>query len=294
MQALVGSRPVFGYQRSHGGSSLRSRVGRCTSIRVCSHRSCCMATVAMQHKSKKRQQMYGKRDSKGGQYLSVLPDFSDLWRLDKVVNLIKDGAVGILPTDTFPAFVCNLEDKNAVRQLYSVKEMNPSKPLSIMCRDFHDIDAYTNGFPTTNVPGRMDIFRAARQCLPGQYTFILGASKSMPKQCLDFQTGRSKTRKTVGVRMPDHPVCQYILSQLDAPLLVSSVPLEAPDLQEFEDEPIVPDPYYMMEVYGPRGVEFVVDCGPYVGPIVGSTVIDMSTGDINIIRVGKGDAKLFE
>jgi hypothetical protein len=60
-----------------------------------------MATVAMQHKSKKRQQMYGKRDSKGGQYLSVLPDFSDLWRLDKVVNLIKDGAVCIaLPRST--------------------------------------------------------------------------------------------------------------------------------------------------------------------------------------------------
>jgi len=202
--------------------------------------------------------------------------------------------VGILPTDTFPAFVCNLEDKDAVRRLYGVKEMIASKPLSIMVRDFSDIDKYTHGFPTTNVPGRPDVFRIARQCLPGPYTFILGASKSLPKQCLDFQTGRSKQRKTVGVRMPDHPVCQAVLSQLDYPLLVSSVPLEAPDLQEFEEEPIVPDSVYMMDVYGPRGVEFVVDCGPIIQPIIGSTVIGMSTGDIEIFREGKGDASLFK
>mmetsp|Transcript_637 Transcript_637/g.1587 ORF Transcript_637/g.1587 Transcript_637/m.1587 type:complete len:293 (+) Transcript_637:278-1156(+) len=292
MSALVGCR-AWGVAERDRARCWRVRARRLPAARA--QRGAGTLSTAAMHKSRKRDQKYGGRQtSEKGQFISVLPDYSDLWRLDKAIELIKDGAVGILPTDTFPAFVCNLEDKNAVRQLYSVKEMNPSKPLSIMCRDFHDIDTYTNGFPTTNVPGRMDVFRAARQSLPGQYTFILGASKAMPKQCLDFQTGRSKTRKTVGVRMPDHPVCQAILSQLDAPLLVSSVPLEAPDLQEFEDEPIVPDPYYMMEVYGRRGVEFVVDCGPYLGPIVGSTVIDMSTGDINIIRVGKGDPTLFE
>uniref|UniRef100_A0A061S5H6 Threonylcarbamoyl-AMP synthase n=1 Tax=Tetraselmis sp. GSL018 TaxID=582737 RepID=A0A061S5H6_9CHLO len=244
------------------------------------------------HKSKKRQN-YGRRSTTEDMYISVQPDWSDLWRVDRAAKLIREGAVGILPTDTFPAFVCDLENKDAVRRLYSVKEMNPSKPLSIMVRDFSDIDEYTHGFPSTNIPGRPDTFRVARQCLPGPYTFILAASKSMPKQCLDFQTGRSKHRKSVGVRMPDNPVCQAVLSQLDHPLLVSSVPLESPDLQEFEDEPIVPDPVYMMDVYGPRGVEFVVDAGPYVGPIIGSTVIDMTTGDISVIRVGKGDVARF-
>lgn len=75
--------------------------------------------------------------------------------------------VVILPTDTFPAFVCDVGDKNAVQRLYEIKEMSASQPLSILCRNWQDISAYTLGFPAANGPGQQDTFRLARQILPG-------------------------------------------------------------------------------------------------------------------------------
>lgn len=75
--------------------------------------------------------------------------------------------VGIIPTDTFPAFVCDLADKDAVQRLYYVKGLSPAQPLSILCAGFADIAAYTQGFPAASAPGQPDLFRLARQVLPG-------------------------------------------------------------------------------------------------------------------------------
>ena len=167
--------------------------------------------------------------------------------------------MGILPTDTYPALVCDISDKNAVEKLYAIKGLSPKKQLSILCRHLQDISTYTLGFPASNVPGQINLFRVARQVLPGpvmptlacficsqsyitgsfsvrwsnirsaesiyhmrnahriaestlvyalQYTFILTASKQLPKQCTDYQSGKSKQRKSVGVRIPDDDVLQ--------------------------------------------------------------------------------------
>lgn len=75
--------------------------------------------------------------------------------------------VGIIPTDTFPAFVCDLADKDAVQRLYYIKGLSPAQPLSILCASFADIAAYTQGFPVASAPGQPDLFRLARQVLPG-------------------------------------------------------------------------------------------------------------------------------
>ena len=142
--------------------------------------------------------------------------------------------VGILPTDTYPALVCDISDRNAVEKLYAIKGLSPTKQLSILCRHLQDISTYTLGFPASNIAGQIDLFRVARQVLPGpvklpvfqphhvstaaknrcyiwyalQYTFILTASKQLPKQCTDYQSGKSKQRKSVGVRIPDDLVLQ--------------------------------------------------------------------------------------
>ena len=123
--------------------------------------------------------------------------------------------------------MCDIDDKQAVERLYQIKGLSPKKQLSILCRHFQDISTYTLGFPASNQPGQQDTFRLARQVLPGpvsvhiqdaahepfhiglslyaslQYTFILTASKQLPKQCTDYQSGKTKQRKSVGVRMPD-------------------------------------------------------------------------------------------
>lgn len=88
-------------------------------------------------------------------------------RLPGDVQRLLHMQVGIIPTDTFPAFVCDLADKDAVQRLYYVKGLSPAQPLSILCASFADIAAYTQGFPVASAPGQPDLFRLARQVLPG-------------------------------------------------------------------------------------------------------------------------------
>ncbi len=75
--------------------------------------------------------------------------------------------VGILPTDTYPALVCDIDNRKAVEKLYTIKGLSPKKQLSILCRHLQDISTYTMGFPSSNRPGQIDTFRVARQVLPG-------------------------------------------------------------------------------------------------------------------------------
>ncbi|CAN4082288.1 unnamed protein product [Withania somnifera] len=206
---------------------------------------------------------------------------SDSWKLDPVVELLKRGAVGVIPTDTVYAIVCDLNSHSAIERLRRIKEIEPSKPLSIICRSFRDIDTYTTGFPRGNGQGLTDIFRAVKHCLPGPYTFILTASKRLPKQCTRHGTATSKyaLRKNVGVRIPDDLVCQAILEKLDGPLISTSV--KSPKENEW-----ILDPIIIADVYGPEGLDFVVDAGVRVADP--STVVDMTGSTTRIIRQGKG------
>ncbi|KAK9916245.1 hypothetical protein WJX75_000443 [Coccomyxa subellipsoidea] len=197
--------------------------------------------------------------------------------------MLKEGAMGILPTDTYPALVCDIEARKAVERLYAAKGMEPTKQLSILVRNYSDINTYTLGFPSTEMG--QDTFRLARRALPGPYTLILHASKAMPKQCVDFLTGKSKSRKTVGVRMPGDALCQAVLQELERPLLSTSVHVEA------EGELEIPEGAVMMDMFAGRGLDFVVDCGTRIAQ--GSTIIDLTEREPALIRRGKGDPSIF-
>jgi tRNA threonylcarbamoyl adenosine modification protein (Sua5/YciO/YrdC/YwlC family) len=192
--------------------------------------------------------------------------------------------VGIIPTDTLPALVCDIADKAAVQRLYELKGARPSKRLSILCRKFTDISKYTLGFPVSNVPGQPNFYKIAKQILPGPYTLVLVASKELPKQITNFVSGKSKHRSSVGVRIPNDPICQAVLERLDRPLLCSSVKLE-----EEEDDRAgeAPDAAVLADIYGPRGLAFVVDAGPRGAE--DSSVVDLTGGEPEILRQGKGD-----
>eukprot|EP00898_Chlorokybus_atmophyticus_P001480 jgi/Chlat1/2332/Chrsp17S02608 len=228
---------------------------------------------------------------RGALYVEVDPLLDDTWRVDIVVPLLKNGAVGVIPTDTLYAFVCDLENREAVQRLYKIKNMEARKPLSILCRDFADIDEYTMGFPQV-AGGQRNIFRTVRQCLPGPYTLILPASKRLPKQCVEFVRGTKgakscsafASRKSVGVRMPADPVVQRILSQLDRPLIATSV-------RTADDDVWLLDPVEISDRFGQRGVDFVVGAG--VRPAAPSTVIDFSEGEPKLLRRGKGDLDIW-
>ncbi|KAK6798869.1 hypothetical protein RDI58_006572 [Solanum bulbocastanum] len=245
-------------------------------------------SLAVVKRSPKRLKYSAPRLTKedGLLYVQVDQFGSDSWKLDPVVELLKGGAVGVIPTDTLYAIVCDLNSHSAIERLRRIKEIEPSKasciyPLSIICRSFRDIDTYTTGFPCGNAQGLTDIFRAVKRCLPGPYTFILTASKQLPKQCTRYGTATSKyaSRKNVGVRIPDDPVCQAILEKLDGPLISTSV--KSPKENEW-----ILDPVIIADVYGPEGLDFVVDAGVRVADP--STVVDMTESAPRIIRQGKG------
>ncbi|XP_020088633.1 uncharacterized protein LOC109710462 [Ananas comosus] len=234
-------------------------------------------------RSPKRLKYSSQRLFKKGEgmvYVKVDPSGEDTWKLEPIIDLIKEGAVGVIPTDTVYSIVCDLKIPSSIERLRRIKGIGDSKPLSILCHSLKDIDTYTTGFPRGNNQGQTNIFRAVKHCLPGPYTFILPASKQLPKQCIrNGATTKYAQRKHVGVRIPDDVICQAILQRLDAPLICTSVKWPS------EDQWIL-DPAIIADVYEKEGLDFVVDGGLRVADP--STVVDMTGSYPRIIRQGKG------
>eukprot|EP00976_Prorocentrum_cordatum_P098953 1191625-Prorocentrum_minimum.AAC.1 len=220
-------------------------------------------------------------------YVEVSEDGSDVWRLDPVIDLLRKGGVGVIPTDSLYAFVCDINNNKAVDMMYKIKDISPDKPLSILCRSLADIEYYTKGFPMNGSAGSTSVFRLAKQSLPGAFTLIMPASKNVPVRCFKKKNGDTtcKLRREVGVRMPADPICQGVLSQLDAALLCTSVRAD-------DASPWLLEPAFMAEEYGNRGLAFVVDGG--TRPAYPSTVVDLTEGDPVIVRAGKGDPTIWE
>ncbi|CAI0457731.1 unnamed protein product [Linum tenue] len=218
-------------------------------------------------------------------YVEADPSGEDIWKLDPIVELLKQGAVGVIPTDTVYAIVCDLKSPSAIERLRRIKHIEPSKagskfPLSILCRSLRDIDTYTTGFPRGDGQGHASIFRAVKHCLPGPYTFILTASKELPKRCMRYGTPTAKyaARKDVGVRIPDDAICREILEKLDAPLISTSV-------KGLKENEWLLDPVAIADAYGPEGLDFIVDGGVRVADP--STVVDMTRITPVVVRQGK-------
>ncbi|KAF9604070.1 hypothetical protein IFM89_001956 [Coptis chinensis] len=247
----------------------------------------CTAAVK---RNPKRLKYAGPRFNKddGFVYVEADPSGSDTWKLEPVIELLKQGAVGVVPTDTVYAIVCDLRNHSAIERLRRIKDIGNSKarnntgyPLSVLCQSFREIDTYTLGFPRGTGQGQTNIFRVVKHCLPGPYTFILPASKNLPKQCSRYGTTTAKytTRKNVGVRMPNDAICQAILNKLEAPLISTSA--KWPN----EDDWMI-DPVLIADIYEPEGLDFVVDGGVRVSEP--STVVDTTRDPPTILRQGKG------
>lgn len=228
--------------------------------------------------------------------IAVLRDGSDAWRLDDVAERISRGEVGIVPTDTYPALVCDVENKVAIQLLYELKRASPKKSMSILVRNMSDISTYTLGFPPSRMPGQPDFYKIARKILPGPYTMILPASKNLPKQIIDFDAGKSKKRSTVGVRLVDNVVCQQLLQRLERPLLCSSAIL--PELRQDDGRvSSIPDIGTLSDFYGSR-LGFIVNVDEddtYIDMASSSslnepsTVLDLTQShEIEVVRYGKG------
>ena len=144
---------------------------------------------------------------------------SDLYKLERVIDVLREGGVGVLPTDTCYSFVTRLSSQEGVKRLMRLKGVaaGKKKPLSLLCKDVSTISKYTS-----ELTDQRWVFKLMMRTLPGPFTYILPASKEVPKLILaDDKTWK---RKEIGVRLPDDAVCGYVLAALDEPLLCGSVP----------------------------------------------------------------------
>jgi tRNA threonylcarbamoyl adenosine modification protein (Sua5/YciO/YrdC/YwlC family) len=187
--------------------------------------------------------------------------------LAQAIEVLESGGVIIYPTDTAYAFGCDIENRKAVERICRIKGVELEKAhLSCVCDNVAIIGRYANHVDTT-------VFKIMRQALPGPYTFILEASKQIPRH---FQY-----KKTVGIRVPDHPVPVRLSALLGRPIASISVPADEQGLGYDSD------PARMEERFG-KLVELILDAGE--GSHQLSTVIDASKGEaaITVIREGAG------
>jgi len=186
----------------------------------------------------------------------------------KVVEVLKEGRVIGYPTDTIYGVGCDLFNPDAIRRIHRLKRIEGNKPLSFICSDLKDISryAYVSNYA----------YKMMKRLLPGAYTFILKATKLVPKIAMTRQ-------KTVGIRIPDNKICLALVKELGNPIISTSV--------YKADEGLYNDPNEIEERFG-KQLNLVIDGGVIVAEH--SSIIDLTDEFPKVIRKGKGDVSLFQ
>ena len=198
------------------------------------------------------------------QFFEVHPDNPQPRLLKQAVALLEKGEVLAVPTDSSYALVCHLDDKAAVDKLRRIRGVDDKHHLTLLCRDLSELANYAK------VDNQQ--FRLIKSATPGPYTFILEASKEVPRRL------SHPSRKTIGLRVPEHKVLQALLALHDGPLLATT--LIAPG----ETEPLN-DAQEIRERYK-KQIAAVIDAGACA--LQPTTVVDLTGGEPVVIRQGRG------
>jgi tRNA threonylcarbamoyl adenosine modification protein (Sua5/YciO/YrdC/YwlC family) len=200
------------------------------------------------------------------QHFEVHPDNPQTRLLKQAAQILHAGGIAAIPTDSSYALVCHLDDKAAAEKLRRIREVDERHHLTLLCRDLSELATYAR------VDNRQ--YRLLKLGTPGPYTFILEATKEVPRRVSHPQ------RRTIGLRVPDHRVTQALLEEFGQPLLATT--LIAPG----ETEPMN-DAHAIRERFQ-KSLQAVVDAGAC--PMQPTTVIDLShEGEPMVLRQGRGD-----
>jgi tRNA threonylcarbamoyl adenosine modification protein (Sua5/YciO/YrdC/YwlC family) len=199
------------------------------------------------------------------QYFAVHPDNPQTRLLKQAVALLDRGGVVAVPTDSSYALVCHLDDKAAADHLRRIRGVDDKHHLTLLCRDLSELANYAK------VDNKQ--FRLIKQATPGAFTFILEATKEVPRRVSHPQ------RKTIGLRVPDHKVLQDLLALHPTPLLATTL------IPPGETDPLN-EPELIRERFE-RDIAAVIDAGAC--PSAPTTVVDLSGGDVVVVRQGLGD-----
>lgn len=200
------------------------------------------------------------------QYFEVHPDNPQPRLLKQAVQILHAGGIAAIPTDSSYALVCHLDDKAAAENLRRIRQVDDKHHLTLLCRDLSELASYAR------VDNRQ--YRLLKLGTPGPFTFILEATKEVPRRV------SHPSRRTIGLRVPDHRVTQALLEQHGAPLLATT--LIAPGEREPMNEP------QEIRARFQKLLQAVVDAGAC--PMQPTTVVDLSGDEPVLVRQGRGDA----
>ena len=203
------------------------------------------------------------------QFFVIHPDNPQARLIKQAAELVRKGSVIVYPTDSGYALGCHLDDRDALMRIRKIRNVDDKHLMTLVCRDLSEISQYAR---VDNVQ-----FRLLKSNTPGSYTFILDATKEVPKRL------QHPKRNTVGLRIPDHPVALALLQELGEPLLSTSLILPGEDMAMHDAEEI-------SELLANQ-VDLVIDGGA-VG-LEPTTVIDLTSDTAVLIRRGKGDVTPF-
>lgn len=185
----------------------------------------------------------------------------------QVADILRQGGIIIYPTDTIYGLGCDIYQHKAIDKICQIKNVQPQKAnLSFVCYDLSDLSHYAKQLDTP-------VYRTLKQYLPGPYTFILEASKEVPKIL-------KTKRDTVGIRVPDNKIARGIVEELGNPILSATLPGD--NVEDYTDPEVIHDRFGNL-------VDLVIDGG--FGGIVPSTIIDFTSGEALVIREGAGQWK---
>jgi len=188
--------------------------------------------------------------------------------IKQVTEKIRQGAVICYPTETGYGIGCDIFNSKAIKQIVQLKKRPQNKPFSFMCYDLKNISEYAHVSNTA--------YRLLKKNLPGPYTFVLPGTKLVPKVMTTRQ-------KTVGIRVPEHEICRFLLQELGTPIINTSIPID-------DNTPGPNEAYEIEQLIGNR-ISLIIDGGPvYPDP---SSVIDLTGDTPEILRSGKGDTTPF-
>ena len=199
------------------------------------------------------------------QLFEVHPQNPQLRLLKQAAQILHEGGIAAVPTDSSYALVCRLDDKAAAENLRRMRQVDDKHHLTLLCRDLSSLAAYAR------VDNRQ--FRLIKLGTPGPYTFILEATKEVPRRL------SHPSRRTIGLRVPDHRVTQALLALFGEPLLATT--LIAPGEREPMNEA------HQIRERFQKTLQAVVDAGAC--PAAPTTVVDLTDEEPVVVRVGRGD-----
>lgn len=185
------------------------------------------------------------------------------------MEIIRGGGLIAYPTDSSYAFGCHIGDKRAIDRIHRIRRTDKNHNFTLVCRDLSEISIYA----------RVDnwAYRLVKSMTPGPYTFVLKATREVPKRL------QNPKRRTIGMRVPDHPLVRAVLDELGEPIMSSTLALPGDDMP-------LTDPREIEERIG-HDIDAIIDAGST--GIEPTSVIDLTAGVPEVLRVGRGDVSAF-